>query len=99
MTSKTWSRQSALDVLREQRRRFADDGRSEALDSLAAVLADRLAEHTDVPPADAATVLLLAGACVGGLAVTHQMPAVMLAEIIQATAVELDRRASGGETS
>ncbi len=72
------------------------------------MLADRLAEHTDdvykrqhtdVPPADAATVLLLAGACVGGLAVTHQMPAVMLAEIIQATAVELDRRASGGETS
>ncbi|MCM1977187.1 hypothetical protein [Streptomyces sp. G1] len=97
MTSETWSRQSALDALHEQRRRQGPDARLDALDSVAAVLADRLTQYTDVAPADSATVLLVAGASVGALALTHELPAIMLAEILQSAAVKLDQRAEGGE--
>ncbi|WP_329214957.1 hypothetical protein OG352_05625 [Streptomyces sp. NBC_01485] len=99
MTSETWSCQVALDALREQRRRYGTDARFEAIEKLASVLADRLTQYTDVSLNDSVAVLLVASASVGALAITHQLPAVMLTEIIQATAVELDERANGGEGS
>ncbi|MFJ2004731.1 hypothetical protein [Streptomyces chartreusis] len=99
MTSETWSQQAALDALREQRRRNPGDARGAALDELAVTLADRLQAYTDVSPAVGATVLLVAGASVGSLALLHGLPGVAVSEILQATAVELDKRAQGGETS
>ncbi|MEU4172876.1 hypothetical protein AB0F46_39090 [Streptomyces sp. NPDC026665] len=97
MTSETWSRQSALDALAEQRRRHPDHPRRRALDQLADVLADRLVEHAGVTPEDIATVLLIAGATVGALAVMHELPGVIASEILQVTAAELDRRGKAGE--
>ncbi|MFF0139745.1 hypothetical protein ACFYRN_25235 [Streptomyces sp. NPDC005227] len=98
MTSRQWTRQGALDALRKQRRRNADDPRLEAIDGLAAMLADRLTEFTDVLPADLATVLLVAGGSVGSLAVTDNVPGFMLAEILQAAAIMLDQAAKAGES-
>jgi hypothetical protein len=99
MTSDTWSRQSALDTLHEQRRRHARDPRTDAVYKVAAVLAERLTQYTDVSAADSATVLLVAGASVGALAITHGMPGIALSEIMQAAAVQLDERAKAGETT
>lgn len=99
VTSSQWSRQGALDALREQRRRYAGDPRLEAIDGLATLLAERLTEFTDVLPADIATVLLVAGGSVGSLALTDGVPGYMLAEILQGTAEMLDRRTEAGEQS
>ncbi|MFB7596942.1 hypothetical protein [Streptomyces sp. NPDC056160] len=97
MTRDEWTRQGALDALREQRRRYAGDPRLEAINKLSECLADRLTQYTDVPQKDIATVLLAAGASVGALAIVHELPGPMLAEILQVTADLLDQRASGGE--
>jgi hypothetical protein len=97
MTTRTWSRQSALDALAEQRRRHPDHPRRKALDEIAEVLADRLTEHAGLAPADIATVLLIAGATVGALAVMHELPGVVASEILQVTAAELERRGKAGE--
>ncbi|WP_406168982.1 hypothetical protein [Streptomyces sp. NBC_00996] len=97
MTSEHWSRQGALDVVREGRRRHAGDPRVQKLGEIAATLADRLATHLDVPPEDIATVLLAAGASVGALAVMHHLPGPVISEILQVTADELDQRGTGGE--
>ncbi|MFF3847983.1 hypothetical protein [Streptomyces sp. NPDC002328] len=99
VTSEQWSRQGALDVLREQMRRNAGDPRLEIIERYAAALADRLTEFTDVSQQDLATVLLAAGASVGSLAIMQRPPGPMLAEILQAAADVLDRRANGGEPS
>lgn len=99
VTTEQWSRQGALDVLREQRRRHAGSPRIKFLDKVASAFADRLTEHADVSPRDMATVLLVAGASVGALAVMHDLPGRVVSEILQITADELDRRANGGETS
>ncbi|QIJ62600.1 hypothetical protein [Streptomyces sp. JB150] len=99
VTTEQWTRQGALDVVREGRRRYADDPRVQALDEIAAVLADRLSKHVDVPPESIATVLLAASASVGAIALMHHLPGPMIVEILQVTADELDRRANGGEPS
>ena len=99
MTSETWSRQSALDSLRELRRRDPNDAYGLEVGKLASTFADRLTEFTGLSPEDIATVLLLAGASVGALVVLHDVPAPLMVELLQATAVELDDRATGGATS
>ncbi|MCI3277466.1 hypothetical protein [Streptomyces cylindrosporus] len=96
MTTEQWSRQGALDVIREQRRRNADDPRVRSLDEIASRLADRLTKYVDVPAADMATVLLAAGASVGALALMHSLPGPVISEILQVTGAELDRRATEG---
>jgi hypothetical protein len=99
LTTEQWTRQGALDALREQRRRHANEPRVRKLDEISRTLADRLTEHVDVPPEDMATVLLVAGASVGALALLNGLPGPIVSEILQVTADELDRRANGGEQS
>ncbi|MHC3474633.1 hypothetical protein ACYF6T_38890 [Streptomyces sp. 7R007] len=99
MTTEQWSRQGALDAIREQRRRNTNDPRVRKLEEVCSTLADRLTHHVDVPAADMATVLLVAGASVGELAIVHGLPGVVVSEIFQVTAAELDERARGGEQS
>lgn len=99
LTTEQWTRQAALDTVREGRRRNADDPRVQKLGEIATTLADRLTTHVDVSAEDMATVLLAAGASVGALAVMHHLSGPIISEILQVTADELDRRASGGEQS
>lgn len=98
VTSEQWSRQGALDAVREQQRRHAGDPRVKVIERFADALADRMVKATDVSAKDIATVLLAAGASVGALAVMHHLPGPMLSEILQVTADRLDQRA-GGESS
>lgn len=99
MTSETWSRQGALDALRELRIRHRDDPLASEMAQLVGSFADRLAKHTGLSPEDIASVLLVAGASVAALAVLHDVPAPVIVQILQATAVELDDRAKAGESS
>lgn len=99
MTSETWSRQGALDALRELRTRNRNDPLAPEMAQLASSFADRLTKHTSLAPEDIATVLLVAGASVAALAVLHDVPATAIIELLQGTAVELDDRATGGESS
>lgn len=98
MTSDQWTREGALDALREQRRRHAGSPRLETIDRIAGNLADRLTACLDVPPKDVATVLLAAGGYAGALAAMGQLSGLAVAEILQVTADVLDQRTDGGET-
>ncbi|WND34017.1 hypothetical protein RI578_06775 [Streptomyces sp. BB1-1-1] len=99
VTSAQWTRQGALDVVRENRRRYADHPRMKGLEQFASDLADRLSTHTDVPAQDIATVLLAAGATAGAFALMHDLSGPVVTEIMQIAADDLDRRTDGGEAS
>ncbi|MEU3899797.1 hypothetical protein [Streptomyces sp. NPDC045251] len=99
VTSAQWTRQGALDVLRENRRRYADHPRMKGLEQFASELAARLTRHTDLPPKDIATVLLAAGATAGALALMHDLSGPAVTEIMQIAADDLDRQTDGGEAS
>ncbi|MFJ4365125.1 hypothetical protein ACIP4S_13335 [Streptomyces chartreusis] len=96
--SDQWTRQGSLDTLREQIRRNSGDPRLKALESYAEVLVDRLVAHTELSSEDIATVLLVAGGTVGSVALTEHLPGRVVVEIMHIAALQLDDRASGGET-
>lgn len=98
VTSQQWTRQINLTVVREQRRRYADHPRMQALEQYAGQLARTVAHHVQLPPQDIATVLLAAGATASFQAVTHDLPGPMVTEILQIAGDDLDRLADGGET-
>ncbi|MFJ8153882.1 hypothetical protein [Streptomyces sp. NPDC094468] len=99
MTSETWSKEGALDAMREVRRRNPDDPALAEMAELASLFADKLTTFTTVAPGDISAVLVLAGASVGALAVLNGFPAEAMVQLLQLTAVELDDRAQGGERS
>lgn len=93
-----WTPQLALDVVRENRRRHAGETRTQALSHFAAHLAEDLAAKTNVAPSDIAAVLLLVSSTLGGPALHHSLPGVVIVDVLGYAADDLDRQANGGET-
>ncbi|MFJ2178940.1 hypothetical protein ACIOHE_39360 [Streptomyces sp. NPDC087851] len=87
-----WTPELALSVLRENRRRYAHEGWMQAESMLGAQLAKEVAEQSGVAPADIVAVLLHTSAKLASLALVHEMPAGVLAEIMQIAADDLDQQ-------
>ncbi|MFF9310157.1 hypothetical protein ACF1BS_04520 [Streptomyces sp. NPDC014748] len=96
-TREQYSRQGMLDAIRENQRRYSGEPHTEFLREAAQMLADDIAEVVGLPAADIATVLLAAGGSVGVLAELNGLCGTTVAGVLQHTAEELDRRASGGD--
>jgi 3-oxoacyl-[acyl-carrier-protein] synthase III len=92
-----WTPQLALDVLRENRRRYANDPCTQMLGQLGGKLADDLAADTGVAPADITNVLLAASSLIAGPALYYHLSGVVVTDLLGYAADELDQRANGGE--
>ncbi|WP_416976651.1 hypothetical protein [Streptomyces sp. T028] len=92
-----WTPQLALDVIRENRRRHAGEARTRVLSHFGGHLAEDLAAKTGVAPADIVTVLLLVSSTLAGPALHHQLPGVLVTDLLGYAADDLDRQANGGD--
>lgn len=95
-----WSPQLALDIVREQRRRYAKDPLTQVYGRIGTRLAAELQRQIDVSPGDIAKVLL----CVTGKLATLALgdppfTGIMLMEVANCAADDLDQAARAGETS
>lgn len=93
------SPEMVLGIIREQRRRHADSPRLRLLGELGARLAGELVDETGVAPADIVKVLVAAASKLGGLAVSGEVDAHVITEIMGMAADDVDRQANGGEQS
>ncbi|WP_432169126.1 hypothetical protein [Streptomyces sp. 1222.5] len=96
-TTEDYTRQGILDAVREHYRRNAADPHFQFVAAAGRHLAQEIVDVVDLPPADIATVLLAAGGAAGLMADQHALDGPTLAGALQAAAVELDQRATGGE--
>jgi hypothetical protein len=92
-----WTPQLALDVLRENRRRYANDPRTQILGQLGGKLADDVAADTGIAPADITHVLLAVASRVAGPALYYHLSGLVVTDLLGYAADELDQRANGGE--
>lgn len=93
------SPEMVLGVIREQRRRHADSPRLRALGELGSRLAGELVDETGVAPADIVKVLVAVASKLGALAVSGEVDAHVITEIMGLAADDIDRQANGGEPS
>ena len=93
-----WNSTLALDIIREQRRRYANEPMMQALGRVGSRLAKELAEQSGVALADVVTVLLLTAGKLGSINILDGgIPGTTLMEIMNCAADDLDRQAKAGE--
>jgi membrane glycosyltransferase len=92
MTPEEWTPERALDIVREQRRREAVEGRTDAhMDGHARAIAHALAD-VGVAPDDLSTTLLAMASHLGTVLAAHARPAdSMVMRLLWVVADEIDR--------
>lgn len=99
VTSAEWTEQAALDMVRENRRRYAHTTRMRVSEGIAGQVALSLAEETGLAPQDIASVLLRASGMLGGLAALHDLSGAQVADFMAIAADDLHQLATTNDAT
>lgn len=98
-TPEAWTKQMALNAIRENRRRYAGSPALKFYEAFAAQMIETLPTVCDVDAASMSSTLMAASGQLGTFALMNPLTAVDVAQILAFVADDLDRQANGGEPS
>lgn len=90
-----YTAQAAFDVIRENRRRYADAPDTERLEKAAVYVATGLDRYCEVPPAHAAVALIVAASSLGGFAFLRGFSGPDILQVLAIAADDLRQVADG----